>query len=434
MSSLFWLACGEEVEPDPRPNILLISLDTLRSDRLGMYGYDRDTSPFLDQWASEGVLFTGSHVNTHGTPPSHATLFTSLYQQTHGVSLDVLDKAQNHKLGDDMRLLPEIMQDQGYVTIGVTAGGYMSDSFGFDQGFDEFHGKPVNVERGVKRLLKAIRRHQGKGKPIFAFFHTYEVHSPYEPPESHRELFGKYDSDLEPSNENLTRLRSKAWDLSKEDLKHLNALYDAGIRYTDDVMKEMFGKLDNMGFFQNHLTVLTSDHGEEFGEHGGLLHPATLFEELVRVPLVMVGTGLEPKVDHRLVSTVDVAPTIFARADIPIPRYSEGRDLLAPVAEAQGEVEAVFFQYGDLLYGVKSAGFKLIENRRTGRIRLHHMERDPKEKRDVSEAFPTVVEVLKGKLDAWRERTTPRNRTREKPEALDSEQIEQLRALGYIVD
>lgn len=420
--------------PDPRPNILLISIDTLRADRLGAYGYERETSPFLDELAARGILYSEFHVNTHGTPPSHATLFTSQYQQTHGVSLDVVERTQSHKLGEHLRLLPEILQDAGYATVGVTAGGYMSSHFGFDRGFDAFHGRPLNVRRGAKRLLKEIRRRQGEGRPIFAFFHTYEVHSPYEPPRSYRDMFGSYDSDLEPSNKNLTRLRQKARQLSQADLDHLNALYDAGIRYTDDVLRDLFDELQEAGFFDHHLTVVTSDHGEEFGEHGGLLHPATLYEELVRTPLILIGSGIEPRVDDRLVSTVDVAPTLLERAGIPTPRYAAGRDLLAPDESPAGAPESVFFQYGDLLYGVKSGDYKLIENRKNGSLQLFYLARDPAERHNVAKKYPKVVRILKQRLDTWRQETTPRRRPKTEPETIDEEQAEQLRALGYVVD
>lgn len=434
-TGLPFAGCSPPPEPDPRPNILLISIDTLRSDRLGAYGYERDTSPFLDELAARGILFSEFRVNTHGTPPSHATLFTSQYQQTHGVSLDMLERRPNHKMGEHLRLLPEILQDAGYATVGVTAGGYMSDNFGFDRGFDVFYGKPINVDRGARRLLKKVRRQMGKGKPVFAFFHTYEVHSPYDPPAPHREAFGTYDSDLEATNEELIPLRNKAKTLSEADIDHLNALYDAGIRYTDSVLRELFDDLESSGFFDHHITVLTSDHGEEFGEHGGLLHPATLYEELLRTPLIVVGTDIEPRVDTRLVSTVDVAPTLLERAGIPTPRYAAGKDLLAPPdLQDPPRPESVFFQYGDLLYGVKAGGYKLIENRKSGALQLYYLPRDPGETRNVVKKYPKVTRILKERLDEWRQQTTPRKRPRSEPQTIDEEQAEQLRALGYIVD
>lgn len=445
------IGCGPKaLVRDPRPNILLISLDTLRADRLSPYGYRRDTSPFLQQLADRGVLFTHSFVNTHGTPPSHATLFTSTYQQTHRVSFDALSRSPDHRLPDELQLLPEVLREQGYTTIGVTGGGYMSEDFGFDQGFDSFYSRPVNVRRAARKLLSRIRSGLGSGRPIFAFFHTYEIHSPYDPPRGYDDLYADGAAgDFEPTSKNLRKFRNRADEIPAADMDRINALYDAGIRFTDDTLKELFADLEATGFFNHHLTIITSDHGEEFGEHRGMLHPATLYDELLRVPLIVVGTGIEPRVENRLVSTVDVAPTIYSRIGGPAPSGMEGRDLLEsasgsspPGASESGEieVEAIFAQYGNLLYGVRTERFKLVLNRRHDHIALYDLDRDPAESRNVVRKFPDQAQKLKGQLEAWLERmdsagkpkTDSEGETPDPSIELDEERRRQLEALGYV--
>ena len=433
------IGCGKRVERDPRPNILLISLDTLRADRLSAYGYHRDTSPFMQQLADQGVLFTHSFVNTHGTPPSHATLFTSAYQQTHRVSLDALSRSPDHRLPASLQLLPEVLKEQGYVTIGVAGGGYMSEDFGFDQGFDFFYSRPINVRRAARKLLSKIRSGLSSGRPIFAFFHTYEIHSPYDPPGKYSDLYDAgAASDFLPTSKNLRQFRNRAHEISAADMDRINALYDAGIRFTDDTLKELFADLEATGFFNNHLTILTSDHGEEFGEHKGVLHPATLYDELLRVPLIVVGTGIEPREEDRLVSTVDVAPTIYRRIGGPAPPGMQGRDLLTSSGtDSSDEVEeAVFAQYGNLLYGVRTRRFKLVENRRHDHIALYDLVQDPAESRNVVKRFPEQAESLKALLDDWIERVDPevdpQGETSDPSMELDEERRRQLEALGYI--
>ena len=430
---LLFAGCGGPKPRDPRPNLLLVSLDTLRADHLSVYGYERDTSPFLQELAGRGLLFKHSFVNTHGTPPSHATLFTSMYQQTHRVSIDVMARQPVHHVPEDLRLLPEVLRDAGYATIGITAGGYMSENFGLSQGFEVFRADHVSVERGARTLLREIRRQIGQGKPIFAFFHTYEIHSPYDPPREHRERYGKYDSEFEPNNKNLRQFHRKADRLTSEDLAHVKALYDAGIRYTDDTLRDLFSELEEAGFFDHYLSVVTSDHGEEFGEHGGLLHPASLFEEILRVPLIINGTGIEAAVVDRLVSTVDVAPTLYGRAGVVAPEGVEGRDLLELDRGVPPDDEVVFAQYGDMVYGIRTRDFKLVENRRFGVTALFDLKQDPGETENVAEAHPEQLKALQERLDGWRERLQASHvQSGHTAPDIDEEQRRQLEALGYI--
>lgn len=428
------LACSDGPSTT-RPDVLLVSLDTLRADRLGCYGYERDTSPFLDSLAARGVRFANAYVATHGTPPSHASIFTSLYQESHEVSYHVGGNTpRNDNVPEDLRLLPEVLQDAGYVTIGVTGGGYVSSNFGFDQGFDLFVDRPVDVVKGTRRLVEELRLRRYSHRPIFAFFHTYEIHSPYDPPVPWRDAFGEYESDFEATNENLVPLQESARPtLDDEDIAYLNALYDAGIRYTDHVLEELWGELESAGFFDRpHLVILTSDHGEEFAEHGGLLHRVSLYEELVRVPLIILGTDVPAgRVEEQLVSTVDIAPTIYAAVGVDPRKPMVGTDLLAATTEPD---RPVFFQYADRLYGLRLGSWKLIEHRKgpeRGRLELYDLANDPGEQNDVARERPEITRDLRRRLHEWRENCLKLDL--ERPDAdVSEESLEQLRALGYV--
>jgi len=425
------LGCGR------KPNVLLISLDACRPDHLSAYGYERDTSPFLAKLAARGVAFTHAFANTHGTPQSHTTILSSQYQETHRVMWDVLsDQGRGpgwvDAIPDDVVLLPEIMARNGYVTLAVTDGGFMAGRLGFDRGFVEFQ-EADGVRTGTAKLLEMVTRWIGDERPIFAFYHTYEVHSPYLPPASYRDLFGRFESDFVPTAENLAAFIERASDLSQGDIALIRARYDAEIRFADDTLRALFDGLAELGFLDDHLVIVTSDHGEEFGEHGGLLHLDRLYDELVRVPLIVSGARVpRGRVDDRMASSVDIVPTILRYTRSGDPAGFAGNDLLAPPRHRPDE-QAVFMQYGNTRYAVRTRKWKLIENvtaTHAPHYELYDLSEDPGEKNDVDARFPEVVADLRGLLTRWK--TMAGSRAAESKQViLDPELLERLRALGY---
>ena len=329
------LGCQTESK---RPNVLLISLDTLRADHLSCYGYHRQTSPFLDELASRGVLFKNAFVNTHGTPQSHATILSSQYQETHKVMFKFLRAGRRasavpaNPVPNRIVLLQEILRGNGYVTLGVTDGGYMAENFGFARGFAEFRDDRDGVQAGTGKLISMVQRYAQDDQPIFALLHTYEIHMPYTPPERYRTIFGQFSSKFVPIYENVKPLKNDASALSKDDLEAMEGMYDGGIRFVDDTLRRMFSALAEIGFLDNYIVVITSDHGEEFGEHGGLEHSPTLYDELLRVPLIIAGSGVPGgRVDERMASSIDIVPTILNHAGVEVDIPFEGMDLLARI-------------------------------------------------------------------------------------------------------
>lgn len=422
-----------EDEPPSQPNILLISLDALRADHLSSYGYHRHTTPFLDRLAAEGSRFSYASVNTHGTPSSHTTMLSSLYQETHRVWAD--RKAGDRRapsIPEEIVLLQEIFGSAGWTTAAVTGGAWMSASYGFSRGFEHFSDAGVDADQGTALFVETLESAQAEGRPIFAFFHTYQVHSPYLPPSGYGEFFGTYSSEIKPTWTALQSFSHTATrDLDDADLDFLVSQYDGEIRFLDDQLRSLFSRLDSMGFLENAVVVVTADHGEEFGDHGGLLHRGTLFEELVRVPLIVWGRGVEPGVvDPALVSTIDIAPTLLAAAGIEVPAVMEGRDLLSP-EPADWSGQRIFAQYRDETYSVRTPRFKLIRGR-GGRFLLFDLEADPSERRNLSAQRPDLAAELNAELEAWRLARPRLSADAESSTELDPDTEERLRSLGYL--
>ncbi len=427
------LACSTEApapegdqDTDEPPNILLISIDTLRAGHLGSHGYHRDTSPFLDQLAANGIRFPNAFVNTHGTPPSHATLFTSLYQETHGVN-------QKRPIPANAPMLTEILRDHGYLNLAVTGGGFMSENFGFDRGFEAFRTGRTAIDVASRRFVEMVSEHRDDPRPVFAFFHTYEVHSPYLPPPRYRKMFGEYDSDFEPVSEALVAIKDDAAaHLDQDDVDFLVAMYDGGIRYADDVLRKMFQQLEELGFFDRAIVVITSDHGEEFLEHGGVLHGVSLYEELIHVPLILQGHGISSGVvDETMVSLVDLAPTILSIAGIETPEIMAGRDILT-ASTVPPEKQAVFSQYRELLYSIRTPRWKLILDTKKKKKILFDLENDPQELKDVADEYPQRVRNLNHLLRTWRKNTFKLEDADTQEVEIGAEQAERLKSLGYI--
>jgi len=422
------VACGEV----DRPNVLLISLDTLRADHLSSYGYERDTTPFMDQVAADGVRFHWAFVNTLATTNSHTTILSSQFQESHGVMYGGKGSSENNRLPDDLPLVQESFQDAGYRTLAVTDGGNFAVRHGFDRGFDEFHGTVVRgVRDGMKMFLDMLDRNLPSDQPLFLLFHTYEIHAPYAPPAPYDTQFSTgAESSFVPTARNLRRVQDTASrDLSAADFEHMVSLYDGGIRMTDDTLRELFRELEERGFFDHdYLVVITADHGEEFGEHGGVLHRGLLYDELIRVPLIMRGLRLpDGAVRDDIISSVDIAPTMLAYAGLPIPESMQGQDLFSQRRRSP-HGEMIFAQLRTRRYALRTREWKFIES---GAVELYDLVADPGETNNVAVDHLDKVEEFRSLIKRWREGQEGR-RLQAGSVELSSDEIEQLKALGYV--
>jgi arylsulfatase A-like enzyme len=312
----------------PTRGFILVSLDTLGADHLGAYGYDRETSPFFDSLAARGVLFENVFVQWPSTLVSHVSMFTGLEPREHGVF------APSSVLSLDIETLPERFRRHGFRTAGHTEGGYVCEDLGFDRGFDEFKARHVQADTDIELTLRRgldFLRGLGQDERFFLFLHTYAVHDPYDPPERYRSLFAQPSADDEhPDSDGgfLRDVNMGRHTISAETLTHYRAMYDATIRYLDDMLEDFFAELESLRLLEDTTIVLTSDHGEEFMEHGKLAH-SQVYAETLRVPLVILHPDQRPGMRvPDLARSIDIAPTLYDLARIPLPEPISGRSLV----------------------------------------------------------------------------------------------------------
>ncbi len=411
--------------PAPPPNLVVVSVDTLRADHLGCYGYPRPTSPEIDRFRRDAALFEHAIAQAPSTLPSHASLLTSLVPQRHGASW-----AARRALPEEVVTLPEVLRRHGYRTAAFTGGGQMHPSNGLAQGFDLYRVTgPLPLAETVAAALPWLDEH--REGPFFLFLHTYETHHPYTPDPETLALFdGGYDGPL-PAKIRvglLDRVNRGELAIGPRDLAHIVAAYDAEIRSMDRGFGELVRQLRERGLYDRTAIVLTSDHGEEFGEHERVgWHSHSLYDELLRVPLLIrfpggrhAGAAVAAQV-----RSLDVAPTALAALGIAPPPEFEGVDLAAILAGHGAPLAAVSRRdVRDLeIVSLRTAGWKLYGER------LFDLAADPGERVDVAAAHPEAVAALRRLLAE----ATAAGPVAPAPAAEpDRRLLEELRALGYV--
>lgn len=333
------LPSAETVDLEPTRGFILISIDTLRADALGAYGYDQPTSPVFDELAQRGTLFERAVIQYPSTLTSHMSIFTGLYPQEHQVL------PPSTVLSDAIVTVPEQFQAHGFRTAGHTEGGFVAGGYGFNRGFDEFtdtaYRADTDIERTFDRGLEFLRSLQEKDR-FFLFLHTYSVHDPYEPPKRYREMFwpGPPPETFDSSGENLRRVNQGDMAIDPQAVEYFRAMYDASVRYVDDVLGQFLVELETLGLAEETTLILTSDHGEEFLEHGKMAH-TQVYPESLLVPLLVVHplqTAGRRVAD--VVEAVDLAPTLFELAGLTETPSISGRSLVPLIAGSIGERQA----------------------------------------------------------------------------------------------
>ena len=341
--------CGGSEAPGASqpPNLILVSIDSLRPDHLGCYGHGRSTSPFIDSLAERGARFESALSTTSWTLPSHASLFTGLLGPTHGLVDNGLSLSTDHLT------LAELLRDQGYETAGFFGGPYLHPTFGLGQGFETYRScmgttpddaggdsvrssamapdAPSHSDITGPRTRERVREWaeaRSTERPYFLFVHLWDVHYDFNPPQEYARRFvdPSYDG---PADGRLMTNPAIRPGMAPRDLEHVKALYDAEIAFTDDVLRGIVGDLEGLGMMDDTVLAVTADHGEEFLEHGQKGHNKSLFDEVLRIPLVVhweghVAPGL---VIPDQVQLVDLMPTLAAMAGFPGELPSQGRDL-----------------------------------------------------------------------------------------------------------
>jgi len=397
-------------EGDPgQPDIVLISIDTLRADHLQTYGYERLTSPWFDQLAAEGTRFDFARSASPWTLPSHTTMLSGQLPKTHMV---VEDK---HVLPESTPVLPELLQKAGYATGGFVATLYVSRKFHFDRGFDRFSDFDINSEKQNLRG-EVLAEHvvdealhwwaeQPPGKPVFLFLHSYDVHYEYDPPGDYGTIFDRAPQKGDPKYKNYHHFKKHK--ITEEQFVHQRAQYDEAIRYVDDQFKRISEAAEKAG--RKVRFVITSDHGEEFGERGSWGHAHTLYAEQLHIPLIISGDGIPKGAVAGAVGTQDITPTIAGWVDGIPPLGAGGGGLLdgidladamagKPVPERGFASETTRFKTNRL--GYYADGLRIEWDVKNDRVELFDPHADPKEATDLAAQRPGDVQKLQQALAA----------------------------------
>lgn len=404
-SAALLVACGgggPKLPPgDPgRPDIVLVSIDTLRADHLHAYGNPRETSPFIDRLAAEGARFAAARSASPWTLPAHTTLLSGQLPSTHLVVDD------NLRLDPEVPVLPELLGAAGYARGGFVATLYVSRIFGFERGFDHFEDFGLHTERAnlagevlaedVVDAALAWWSKQPPGQPVFLFLHSYDVHYEYDPPGLYSLRFDRPPLPSDPKYKNYHHFKKQP--LDEAALEHQRAQYDEAIRYVDDQLARLAEQAAAAG--RSVRFVITSDHGEEFGERGSWGHAHTLYAEQLHVPLILSGPGLSPGVHTGAVGTHDIAPTIAAWVGAEGALRADGLDLLAeeaPAAERPFLAETTRFKTARL--GLLEGGRRLEWDLRQNSAQMFNVNDDPAERLDQAAAEPAAVAALQAGVE-----------------------------------
>lgn len=430
-------ACARSDEIPVSRNLVLVSIDTLRADHLGVYGYARSTSPALDAWAKEAFVFERATSAANATLGAHHALF-----QSRVASRAVAANAA-------IPTLAQILRSRGFRTAGFTDGGTMSASLGFARGFEHFDDTNHGLAESLPKALPWLDEVASGPAPFYLFVHTFDVHLPYDPPPPYDERFmpgyhGIVRGDTTmPLLRGVRRIfgqahRKEPVSLGPLDRRKVEALYDGGILATDTQLSRLLERIEQPDLRDDTLVVVLSDHGEEFWDHGSVLHSHTLYQELLHVPLLIrvpAWRGRARRIPAQ-VSMLDVLPTVLELLGVPIPHTARGRSLVPlmrgrPLPEVPLVAEG--YPYGHDLQSVTLGRFKLIRSLKTGRTRLYDLEKDPKEQVDLSDAQPRTREQLVSALDGQLGRrpvATPDPLAQ--PDTLPLETRRRLKELGYI--
>lgn len=420
-----------------RPNVILIYIDALRPDHLGCYGYSKNTSPNIDEFAEDAILFEYAFCHIPHTPPSTASTFSGFFPhetKIYGFAEPLLPEIDS---------IAEMMKRKGYSTAAVICNYALRSGRGFEQGFDIYDEEmqerelvrrnyPERIaEKGITRVIEIIRKF--RGKRFFLYLHAQDPHGPYTPPEPYNRLF--FDKSKKPLilnfNETDTGYNSipryqRLGDI--QDFHYYVSQYDGEIRYFDFHFKRLIDALKTMGLYDNTLIVISADHGEGMGEFGSFFaHGENLSNSQIRVPLILrYGEGGARRKEY--VQHIDLVPTILKAAGIESNNKYRGRDLLADEIK-----ESDIFSEREGEYTLLSEGMKLVYIRKSGEFFLYDMQSDFDEKRNLADDinYRKILKRMKRKA-AEIFNDDRLNLGMRKVRPLSDEEVRKLRSLGYI--
>jgi arylsulfatase A-like enzyme len=458
------------------PNILLITMDTVRADHLSVYGYERDTTPYLRKFAGGATVYTNAVAASDMTLPSHASIFTGLYPSWHGAYAAAPDFVYGRPLPSTAVTLAEMLRAKGYWTAAVVANhSFLQTPMGLAQGFAVWkHNMPMHlstsdrpfylregarnllsmtmstaafdgyflrasdITRDAIAMLEPARNHGA----FFLFLNYMDAHIPLVPPPPFRDRFPGRDPNFRPAkrHQDLTNATNAGrGHLTEAEKRHLISQYDGGIAYVDAEIGKLLMRLREMNLYENTLIIITSDHGEAFGDHDRMQHAVgSVYQEEVHIPILIKYPGqYDARRADALVNHVDLMPTTLKVAGCQVPAQLHGRILTASGNQSTEPVFSEAWALGDLqltprLRGVRRAVFtrssKLITS--SGQNpEFYNLATDPGETRNRYRADDPVAASLLARLTAW---TAAIPSQPGKPARLEKSTMERIKSLGYV--
>lgn len=455
--------------PQKRPNIILVSIDTLRADHLHCYGYHRkDISPFMDSLAEKGILFDQTISQCPWTTPSHASIFTGLYPSSHGVNQTIflLLRARSSReinityqgLDPNIPTIASKLREKNYITQAFCGGGTVSG----DIGFAHSHSGYVEIDfakESTEPVKKWIDEH--KDLPFYLFLHTFRVHAPYTDLHYAHEVL---DSEQTDSLQDFFKTADKVLADQPKKLKQLGVLrkqvtetlYDGGIHETDKKLEEIVAYLEEIGLLDSTIIVITSDHGEEFGEHDPEKiydsHGETLYDEIIRVPLILSIPNSEYS-GHRIkaqVRLIDLFPTLCDFANIKYRKSDiQGRSLIPLIEGKENQSRDAFSEA--IVTGPEKKSirrpdskyiytFKIKDNTLPRGLISYHpgyeefylLDQDPGEKKNLAPVKPNICLELRELINKTLTRKPASVRDLKFNIKIEKDTEEKLKSLGYI--
>lgn len=455
-AALLVAACSSGTAEPARPrNVIFILVDTLRADHLGIYGYERDTSPNVDAFARGAVLFRNARSQASCTFPSANSILTSRYP-----SAFLGQPNRSMGIPPSIPSLAEILRLHGYRTVAVSSSAVVRNTpsqhnpgGGYGRGFEVFREECVwKAARCVNRqALEEIRKHREQGdqekqgdggKPLFLYLHYLDPHGPYSPPAETRRFAKGNPEKSFIRNGNPNPIGDMLYNngpdpgVTPADLQHLKDLYDDEIAYLDSELAELFGVLKQGGWLDDSIVVFASDHGEEFLEHGHIKHCRTVFDASVKTPLFFHIPGVGARTVDLPVQNLDIVPTLLDYLGLPTGDLKLEGESLRPIVGTAGETtekpgDPHQYSLSGPYRSVADGRYKLIEDLAGSGFWLFDLQQDPGETRDILASERRTFHRLRGALGGWLARTEgPGQADESLRKAREAE--EKLRSLGYL--
>lgn len=411
-------------------NVILIVIDTLRSDHVSCYGYNRQVTPNIDLFAKDAILFKNAISPAPWTTPTIGTIFTSQYPSELGIFSDPVIMRKSSLT------LSEMFRESNYHTVGIISHLYISSKLGFGQGFDKYNEERIGRRKRLSapfitnHAIQFLRKQ--KNKKFFMFLHYFDPHYNYYLHPNFN-FYPQYQGKVY-SGQSIKELRRLAPSMIQDDLDYIHALYDSEICFTDMHMEILINELKSLKLYDDTMIIITADHGEEFCERNDFWigHSKKLYQELIHIPLIIKLPGKTgPAVREDYVGLIDLMPTILNEAGIQIPdNYKVNGRKLFSGNQKNCYIISETYRFNNLRSVIRD-GWKYIHNPKIGYEMLFNLEKDPYEKNNLIQQKPTKKIEMQNILNQWVKERLNQDQDFNKPEFSEEEKAH-LKSLGYL--